>query len=144
MKAKANEAKKMVLFVAELCLAHNSGTEPDNMGAGAAWGILRYYRVCECAGRYLSAGDLSKLQSAINVFLSCYYAHSAEAQQLDENRWRSVPKFHMMEHIGHTVAPQVNPRFATCYGEKDLVGHLARIARKGHRKAASEGRVAEI
>eukprot|EP00969_Alexandrium_andersonii_P287368 12704613-Alexandrium_andersonii.AAC.1 len=53
-------------------------------------------------------------------------------------KWHAVPKFHIFEHIGDVVAPQINPAHATCYADEDSIGHMAKAARKGHVIAVSK------
>ena len=135
MKSKANECKKMVAFVTRLCIANNTGSDHDKWRASAAWALSGYYSMLGDNGRYLSDASLRQLQHYVHVFLTCYYALAAEAQGLGAHAWHVVPKFHMFEHIADTVAPQVNPKHATCYGDEDVVGHVAKTGRKCHRSA---------
>lgn len=51
--------------------------------------------------------------------------------------WHIVPKFHLWEHIADTVAPQLNPGYATCYADEDIVGRMAKLAKRSHRAAVA-------
>ena len=134
MKSKANECKKLVGFVAQLCYDNNN-SEHDNVRAACAWGLEQYYTVINTSGRYLDVGQLAAIKYAVDTFLQSYYWLAAEAIASRIPIWHFVPKFHMFAHLVDTVAPQVNPAFCTCYADEDLVGHSAKLAARGHRRA---------
>jgi hypothetical protein len=106
MKAKANQAKKMLPFTYEEARKHNTGSPHDMMRQTVLWGLCRYYSIIGGASRYLDQRELGELQFAVGAMLNCYMALSSEAQETGAKCWHPVPKFHMHEHIADTVAPQ--------------------------------------
>jgi hypothetical protein len=108
MKAKANQAKKMLPWTYEAALQHNTGSSHDQMRQTVLWGLCQYYSIIGGASRYLDQSELGTLQFAVGSLLSCYMALSTEAQEAGTKCWHPVPKFHMHEHIADTVAPQAD------------------------------------
>ena len=86
MKSKANECKHMVPYVYRAACVHNSGSPHDEWRAACAWGLVEYYDVIGTKSRYLSMVEVARLQHAIDVCLSCYYALHAEAKATGDAR----------------------------------------------------------
>lgn len=94
------------------------GSEHDELRAAAGWGLMEYYTCLDASGRYFTPEMLRRVQQAVLVFLNSYKALAAESIAKRSPAWHMVPKHHMMEHIGDTMAPQVNPaKVGTLSGE---------------------------
>jgi hypothetical protein len=115
MKSKANECKKIVPFLLHLVTTNDSGSEHDMLRRTVVWALFSYYTDIADPSRYFTGRKLGTLQFHVGTFLSCYNALNVEAQASGIKNWHAVPKFHMMEHIADSVAPQA-PRFPMCGG----------------------------
>eukprot|EP00969_Alexandrium_andersonii_P293015 12950639-Alexandrium_andersonii.AAC.1 len=82
MKAKANECKTMVAFVAHMCKTHSSDSDHDRWRATTGWALMSYYTDIKRGQRYFTPQELRRLQVHIDTFLTCYNALNSEAQSL--------------------------------------------------------------
>ena len=134
---KAAALRRMVEWVMLVCQSA-SAANPNNMHARwrAAFFVRMYQAdaVMRAHGRFLDPTASAALRKCLGEALELYGALAASAAQA--HRWKLLPKHHALTHLAYDNAG-VNPRWAHCYLDEDMVGKLKRIYIRCHGASAS-------
>ena len=133
LKAKAAATRHLAPFAAKLANEFNAQSLHDQQRQTVIDCLVAFYETLNSGDRCLSKAALDKL-TQIGYDLCQNYARLAnEALELQQKRWKLVPKFHLFQHLCFTQAPSLgNPRFFWTYPDEDMVGHMVEAAQSCH------------
>ena len=122
--AKASSLRCMVYWLHSVCRTLTA-TAHDNLRACmvAAW--VDFDSQCRQYGRWLTDAQSEAIALAVERALVCYNALARSALTQRKFIYKTVPKFHAIEHIAFDWS--INPRFTHCYQDEDMVGRLKLI-----------------
>jgi hypothetical protein len=131
----------MISYLAEYCTrvaasAELQSDEHVQRRAVCAWGMAAMIFIMDSSPRFMSPGQVLDFTNAWQAFAVTYQALAAEAQRQHRCLYKFRPKLHDLCHIALLVQKfGINPRHRSCFGEEDLMGKVARTARKTHRSS---------
>ena len=96
--------------------------------------LKTFYEVIEHSGRHLSANGAAEAHRALLRAGVLLQRLSHNYMMAGRHLFHVTMKAHFMAHIGlDCVTFQTNPRFSWTYGDEDLMGRIAAVARSSTR-----------
>lgn len=118
LRAKAGEARGLVLFAKETADSLLGNTTEDVAAKSCASSLLECY---QCLSE--SAFDRTKLSAATTKFALQYAGLNALAKVYDLGRWGLKPKFHLFLELSHTA--QSSPAKFWTYRDESFGGFVS-------------------
>jgi hypothetical protein len=130
-KGKGHDARVIMSWLAD----HLQEAGPDfAVQAECAWGMAAYMHVLDTAGQWLTPAQAASAIEAGTAYLTNYVTLANKAASMAKPRYKLKPKLHSFQHqhVENLKTSAFNPRYASCWGDEDMIGRLATCSRGTH------------
>ena len=101
------------------------------------WSANRCMRTLYAAEWFLTSDEKRTVSFLGSVYINTYFRLSQEAIASHTLMWKTIPKFHLLDHMVHSER-YVNPKFYATWMDEDFLKKIARVVRVSSVKTAQK------